>query len=466
MIYSNLIVNFVYKTIYRWDDLISNSKYFVKNFQIILRKAKDCDKITEFQRKPQHVAILDPDAFCLVVFRDKLNNLQSLTIDLSWHEIYLKRAYFVKFLRAVPNLKVLKVSDIIFDENIRKMEEFEKIRLNLLELHCNSNMIYIFECSTLKVLKLRWNCNLNVQRKSNVCEFVSQQKELKNFTLSCSNEFFGYIRKFNYKFQLKSFIYSSNFNFQDYKAFVTFLEPHKKSLQSLDIAIHSLEQSKKTIEEILVYVMRNLSNLQTLELETNINGNGRKIEIIPLHLSTCAAKSIERIGFGDIFHSVDDTKQLIDMLPKMKHISINSSFRKALGLLEYAATKPQLESLKIFNFDYAESIISFSNLKELSVHNFSSSEQAFNSFIARHANSLEKISFGNAAEIPKSTVNEISKCENLKYLSIDVSGYSLTLILSIFRDILNRSKPLTIAFKDYPSVVTFELPEDKIFWNN
>jgi len=73
---------FCYKTIYRWDDLISNSNYFMKNYQIILRTTKDCDKITEFRRKPQHVAILDHDAFCLDVFR-KLNNLQSLTIDLS-----------------------------------------------------------------------------------------------------------------------------------------------------------------------------------------------------------------------------------------------------------------------------------------------------------------------------------------------------------------------------------------------
>jgi len=359
----------------------------------------------------------------------------------------------------------LKVSDIIFDENIQKMEEFEKIRLNLVKLHCNSDLIYIFECSTLKVLKLRWNCNLNVQKKSNVCEFVSQQKELKNFTLSCSNEFFVYIRKFNYKFQLKSFIYSSNSNLEDYIAFVTFLEPHKKSLQSLHITIHSLEQSKEAIEEILVYVMRNLSNLQTLELDTITNRNVRKIEIHPLHLSTCAARTIERLGFGDIFHSVDDTKQLINMLPKMKHLSINSSFRRALELLEYAATKPQLESLKIFIFDYEGSTISFLNLKELSIHSFSSSEQAFNSFIARHANSLEKMSFGHGAEIPKSTVNEISKCENLKYLSIDISGYRLNLILNTFRDILKRSKPLTITFKDYPSVVTFELPEDKIFWN-
>jgi hypothetical protein len=323
-------------------------------------------------------------------------------------------------------------------------------------------MIHIIECSTLNILNLRWHNSLSVQKKTGVCEFLSKQMALESFSVSSSNDFFYYLKSFKLDFKLKSFTFSSNNNFRDHESFVGFLDLHKNSLKSLKIRMYSFDQTKNVIKEIVNYVKKFLINLTELEIDTVFKGNSKKFQIIPDYIKSF--DKIERFGFSDIFHCLSDNKQLVDMLPKMKHLSIKSCFCKAIGLLEYLATKKTLESLKIFHFDNLDTTVTFPNLREFSVHTFSSNEHGLSSFIARHTETLEKIIIGNADNITQSTVNSIIECRNLKYLLIDVSDYKLSSIMAIFHEIFLRNKPLTVVFKDYPSRLTFELPKDKLFW--
>ncbi|KAL7051118.1 hypothetical protein ACKWTF_004338 [Chironomus riparius] len=448
----------------RWDQLIINNKHLLKNLQVVLRTSKDIKKFAEIRRMPKDVIILDDQGFSMNVF-DHLHNLHSLIIDLRPCQAYLEPSHFKEILSSATSLKILYASDLNFNGDIQNMKECEKINLNLTELRCNSELINILKCTTLKILDLRWHWNLPEDRKTNVINFLSQQKKLEDLTLNCRNYFYDHFQHFNYEFQLKSFTFFSNCNFSDHKSFIRYLEPHKHSLQSLNIQMFSFEQSKVAIEEIFKFIMRNLSNLKELELDTVFKGTIRKIEVLPLQLNNFSSNTIERFGFNDIFYSMDDNKQLIDLLPNMKHLSIKSCFCKVVELLEYvASTKPQLESLQVYNFDCVDSAIKFTNLKEFSVHTFSTSIQALSSFLARNSKSLERINIGDAANICQQAVNAISKCENLKCLTVNVTNNNLRLVMKTFLGILNRDKPLKIIFKDYPSIKTFMLPEDKIIW--
>ncbi|XP_070499370.1 uncharacterized protein [Chironomus tepperi] len=448
----------------RWDQLIVNNKNLWKNHQIVFRSKKDFHKFSVIRNMPKDVVMLDDQGFRLEIY-EYLHDIHSLKIDLRPCKAYLDPPYFAKIIHSVPHLKILHVSDIIFNEEIQNIKNFQKVKINLTELQCNSELVDIFDCTTLKILNVRWHYSLSKQKKKNVCKFISKQNELEDLTLNQPNDFFEHFKKLKTKQKLKSFTFFSNVNFKDHIAFNKFLEPHKHSLESLKVQIFSFEQSKTQIEEILKYVMRNLSNLKEFEIDTVFKGIKRKIEVLPLQLSTFAGKSIERFGFNDIFYAVDDTKQLIDMLPNMKHLSIKSCICKLVELLDYAAFNPKLESLKVFNFDCVVSAVKFANLKEFSVHTFSQSIQAFCSFISRNSKTLERITIGDATNICLHAVNAINKCENLKTLTVDVYGNNLSLIMQTMYEIVLYDKPLTVIFKCYPSTVIFKLPEDKIFWD-
>ncbi|KAL7051119.1 hypothetical protein ACKWTF_004339 [Chironomus riparius] len=447
----------------RWDELISKHQNFFENYQTVLRTYEGCKNIAELRKKPKYVVVLDDCQLSPDVF-NHLPNLYSLKIDLSQCEYELELSHLAQVLRLVPNLKILHVCDMNFIEDIKNMADFEKIKFNLIELNCNSELLHLLECLTLKNLNLRWHCNLPIERKLKVCEFVNQQKELENLSLNYPNDFFVHFISLNYEFKLKSFTFYSNVNFMNYESFILFLEPHKHSLNSLKIQMYSFEQSKDAIRAILKYVKKNVLNLNELELDTVYNGNTERVQILPKKLDSF--DKLERFGYADIFYSLEDNKQLVDMLPKMKHLSIKSCFCKAIGLLEYEATKQKLESLAIFNFDKVTTSITFSNLKELSVHTFSLNRDGFKMFIDRHSKSLEKLTIGNDDGISPPIVNAISSIENLKHLTIDVSKKDFERIMTTFQDISLRSQPLTVIFKDYPTIVRFELPEDKIFWGD
>jgi hypothetical protein len=413
---------------------------------------------------PKSAVLLDDEVFRLDIFHH-LRDIYTLKIDLSPCEAYLEPYHLVDVLHSMPNLRTLYLTDLNFNEDVQKINGFRKVRVNLVELYCNSEVLDMIECSTLKALNLRFRYKFPEQKKSTIRKFLNQQKGLEIFTLKCLNDFFEHFIDFKFEFELKCFTLFSNTNFRDHKALVNFLENQRHSLESLNIQMYSFEQSKTVIEEILKFVMKKLWKLKSFEIDTIFKGTMKKIELLPLQLSTCAAQTIERFGFNDIFYSVDDNKQLIDLLPKLKHLSFKSCFCKAVELLEYATSKPQLESLKFSNFDCIVSTAKFSNLKEFTVHTFSKSTKAFSSFISRNSKSLERITIGDATNMCLQTVNAICKCENLKYLSINVSGNDLASIMKIFREILIKNKPLTVVFRKYPSIVTFKLPEDRIFWN-
>ena len=435
--------------------MISKHQNFFENYQTVLRTYEGCKNIAELRKKPKYVVVLDDCQLSPDVF-NHLSNLYSLKIDLSQCEYELELSDLVQVLRLVPNLKILHVCDMNFIGDIKNIEEFEKIKFNLIELDCNSELLHLLECSTLKTLNLRWHCNLPVEKKLKVCEYVSHQKELENLSLNYPNDFFGHFNNLKYEFKLKSFTFFSNVNFVEHEAFIIFLEPHKHSLQSLKIQMYSYDQSKDAVREILKYVKKNVLNLKELELDTVFEGTTERVQILPKKLDSF--DKMERFGYADIFYSLDDNKQLVDMLPKMKHLY------KAIGLLDYEATKQKLESLKIFNFDSVITSITFSNLKELSVHTFSLNNDGFRMFIDRHSKSLEKLSIGNDDGISQSIVDAINSLKNLKHLTIDVSKNDFERIMKIFQEISLRSQPLTVTFKDYPTMVRFELPGDKIFW--
>lgn len=401
------------------------------------------------------------------VFKE-LVNLHSLKIDFFYFEVDLNLSRLVEVLRYVPNLKILHICDINLIEDVKIMEQsadlesassssetIKFVELNLIELHCNSEIIQILKCSTLKVFNLRWHCNLSEQRKSNVCKFLSMQKELEDLYLIHPNDFFKFSQ--NYEFKLKRFGFVSNDSIQD-EEIIKFLEPQKHFLNCLKIQIYSFDLSRRKINEILKFVKKNVFNLKELEVDTLIRG-------FDVQINSFGSDKIERFGLSDTFESLDDNKQLIDMFPKMKHFAFKSLLLRAVDLLEYVAIKHNLESLYIHAFDVNIFTVTFPKLKIFSVQTFSLGKIGFNSFIARHAKSLEELSIGDSSDIDQFTVSTIISCKNLKSLSIDVSNHDLLLVMTNFNEILSRTKPLTITFREYPTIVRFELPGDKIFWD-
>jgi len=458
---------------FRWDNLISSSKYLMSKFQIVLEDDYDYyEDAMELKRNHQKIIIKNLCADSLDVLC--LYNLSVLNVC---HSEHLKLSDLCEAIRSVPMLKVFSAWEVKFEDDIPDIENFNRISVKIETIRCVAEVLLIFKCSTFKTVRLLWNHEMSLERKMLTYELLGQQKNLKNLILAeyRADNFFHSPEIFlKFQFSLKSFKYFNPSPLNNYKNFIRFLESQNKSLSTLEIDVQPRDMF--IIEEIQKYVLENMSNVKDLVLHLSIRDDTEEAtewlsEMDEKPQPTHVTKNIERLSYKGPHRTSAESKLILDLFPNIKHLNFESDYVEEFRLLKYVSkANVKLESLAFLDFhgvDLKKSYsVYFPNLKNLSTFGIYN-EKVFSSFILRHSDTLQSITVEDTDDMTERTANAIMKCENLKFLSLEACKCNLLSTMRLFHEISSRGidKPLTFIFKHYSSSETFKFPEDKIFWD-
>jgi hypothetical protein len=228
------------------------------------------------------------------------------------------------------------------------------------------------------------------------------------------------------------------------------------------------------IEAIQRFVFEHMSNLKYLRLDLNVRpGDDELMSEMDVNLQpTEVTKNVEKLEYKGPQKKSSECKKVINLFPNIKDLRVESDdFNEFKVLMHINKTNPNIESLGFLSFHSSignsySYYIYFSKLKKLSSFGIDD-EEAFSSFISRHSRTLEIINIDDVSEMTEMTAKAIIKCENLKYIKLGSWIDNINEVLEMLHEISRRSKPLTLKFKYMgSSVETFNLPEDKIFWDN
>jgi len=424
------------------------------------------DGVKELKRKYQGMIVRNLCPQILEVIR--VLDLHKLQIWSTFENQIIKLSDLVKALSTLKNLKIFDAWEENFNDD---MKEFEKVCPNLESLFCNSNIVHIFNCTTLKVLHLKWNHDMTSERKSLAYKFLGQQKDLEEFRLYelFEDDFFSEFVTFN--FRLKSFRYDTSVVMEQHKNLIRFLLSQSDSIKSLEIGIQPGDR-KYINEELLNFILNNMSNLISLKLELTTRDHAEEPELQPetdeeMKLGiTNVTKSIRHLEFMGKHRTFNECKQFVDLFPNLTHLFYSSDYDEDIHPLKHVSkSNANIDSIDLpLNFNKTSSY--FPNLKKLSTWGFDLNKKAFRSFINRHSKTLETIIIRSDIGITKQIADEIMNCENLKFLSMKFCYFKLVKVMNyLFGDDSFKNKPLTFRFDYDFSSQTFNFPEDAIFWN-
>ncbi|CAG9799677.1 unnamed protein product [Chironomus riparius] len=448
----------------RWDDIISSSKELMSKFQLVLTDSEDYEDAQELNQNHQKIIVQKLCSESLDTIR--LYNLNTLKLC---HCHDQKLSDLVKAIRSLPMLKVFIAWEQKFEDDIADIQNFEKIRINMIKIECVSDIVRIFDCSSFTKVRLFWNHQMSLEKKMLSYKFLSKQKNLKHLKLSeyPNDNFFHSPEIFKkFQFNLESFgCFLPSVEMKHYKNIIKFLDSQKQSLTKLDIEIQPRDMFK--LEEIQDYVLKHMFNLKDLRLDLSVKDEeGPEMEV---HLQpTQVTKNIERLFYKGPQRSSAKCKRIIDLFPNIKHLHFESDYAREFRVLKHVSkTKNNLESIQFLSFhsDVQNSYsVYFPNLKELSSFAIND-EDSFSSFISRHSKTLERITIEDVEDMTELTADAIMKCENLKFVELGTWAENLLDVMSLFHDISSRNKPLTFRHYFFSSKTTFKFPEDKIFWD-
>ncbi|XP_070509462.1 uncharacterized protein [Chironomus tepperi] len=452
----------------RWDDIISSSKELMSKFQLVIYGPDDYLDVQKLNRNQQSIIVRKLCAESL----DAICHFNLSELDVCYSENQ-KLSDLVEAIRNLPMLKVFSAWEVKFEDDIPDIQSFERININIEKVHCVAEVIRIFDCSTLKNVRLLWNNEMPLERKLLTYELLSKQKNLEYFILSeyqMDNFFHSREIFMKFQFRLKSFQYFSAASpLKHYKNFIRFLDSQKSSLTTLDLEMQPRDMIK--IETIQKYVLEHMINLKTLRLDLSVRDeeNTQWISEIDEKLEpTQVTKNITSLKYKGPQTSLSKCKRLIDLFPNLKYLHFESDYVREFKVLKHVSkTQVNIESLEFLSF-HSDIVTSFSvyfpKLKNLSTFAICD-ENAFSSFVSRHSTTLERITIEDIDDMTELTANAIMECENLKYVKLGTWNDDLLSVMNLFHEISSRDKPLTFIYEFFSSSTTFKFPEDKIFWD-
>lgn len=377
----------------------------------------------------------------------------------SFKEQKVEKSKIINFYKSNP-------WHVTHEEDIHEIQNFEKIRMKIEELKCEAEMLCNFDCCTLKTISLLWNREMSPQSKAQVYKFLSKQKNLQHLKIKDDNDqdFFNSQEKsLDFGFRLKSFQYFSGWPLNNYINLIVFLSDQRNSLTSLDIEIAT--DDLRNVETLQKYIMENMLNLKDLRWEITNNDENQWITTVDENIPyTQVTKNIERLSYNGPQYDLANCKRFIDLFPNLKHLQFKSDMSEP-ELLKYVSQRNiKLESLELLCvYELLENLqLHFPNLIELFIFLIIEEEEHSN-FISRHSKTLERITIWDIFGMTELTVNAIKSCDNLKYIKLGNAEMSFS-NLKFLNEFKYRTKPLTVKIEFLSTVLTFEFPEDKIFW--
>ena len=241
----------------RWDNVIGSSKELMSKFHLNLNCSEEYEDANELNRNHQKITVPELCAESLSAIR--AFNLYELRV-------------FRSQGRNLPMLKIFIAWEVKFEDDIADIQNFKRIRINIEKVECAAEVLFIFDCSTFKKIRLLWNHEMALEKKLQAYKLLSNQKNLQHFGLSeyPKDNFFHSPEIFlKFQFNLKSFQYiSPASNLKYYKNIIRFLESQKNSLTKLDLVLQPSELFK--VEEIQNYILDHMSNLKELLLDFHV----------------------------------------------------------------------------------------------------------------------------------------------------------------------------------------------------
>jgi hypothetical protein len=380
------------------------------------------------------------------------HNLKSLKVESNF-----KLSDLVKALRNLPDLKCLNASSTTYIDDVSNADYFVKVQTNLLQLACHVDMIYIFDCSSLRKLKLTFKYSRNYNRM--LVDFLFQQNDLQELALdSVNDDIFALDDIFQLKLSLKSLrIYCFERHFQFHDNLSKFLLLQKDSLTSLQLAAFS--EPDLGIE----FVLKNLKKMKYLELSRYYYRD--KISFNNLTPENHTAKNIESLEFNIMNFNLSEAKEFFNLFLNLKNLSLYKDFSDNFELLLHISnTNTKLEILIVNHMTNDFCHIYFPNLKEFCAKNWVVSDGCLRSFINKHSGTLEKLSLRGNDIYTESVAKEIMNCKKLTSLVIVNFSKHLHHLKWIY-DISLRALSFTLTIGFYRVIETFKFPDDKAIWD-
>lgn len=466
----------------RWDTIVGYSK-LMERFQLNLKKSeKKIQEAKDLKRKHRSALINQFESSLNIIYR---HNLHSLKIQ---HLQKITLSSLINVLNKFPSLKVLDINLPRLIDDIA-INNFKKLKLNLKELECPTEIAYIFDCKFIKELKMTWFVPVDDDKKKFAIDFFKQQNNIEEMTLygDYFGEFFTNSEILDLKFTLKVLrlaCYNEKKKFLHAPMLIKFLERHKESLLILEL--HFATESAYNIKFIHNYVLENLINLIHLEFayicvddsddeDEFIDENDDDDDIILRELQflfdefpyqSRAAKNIESLTVV-LAEDQSNYNLFFAAFPNLKHLAFWS---KSEDVMLYSSSlnsvSAQLESLQLMDHsgdtDELDEHSYFPHLKEIFIGRYW--ETNLWKFINRHSNTLEKIRFQDCRDLSYLTAKAILNCTQLKYLNVSFDTPNVCMI-AMLNEISFRPGPFTLKISFPFQKYLFIFPDDRVLWN-
>lgn len=427
------------------------------SFQLNLKETDGMiKKAKNLKRKFRSILInkLNPDVKQILSAHNvRVLQLSECQVDLSDLVILLQS--ISKFLETL-DFKFVKVSES------KNKEEISKVRLNKLKIltidRCSSSLLQAFDTNSLETFKI----NILSGECECIVDILETQHELKQFSISgtsCEN-FFKSPQIFDFKFRLQSLSTAYSVKYDMLK----FLNIHKESLKSLAVPILNASN------ELVLKDFNVFTHLTHLEI-SNLNLNEMTITSLK-ELPVCfKILHLKLIGMAEGTRKNEKLQAIMKIFPSLKHLDLSLLTSDENLMKHVAQNYRSLESLKISSFSVnIDEALYFPKLKEFEVLKIQD-EKAYNVFLNRHSDTLEKIVIGRTDElfIKGLIVEAIMACHELK--NVIIGSYSSPLATRMFNKVSSKRKPWILeshieVSKNHHIALKFRFPDDQAIWQD